>query len=284
MNKHKEDFDIDIMRPTMWGNPFIIGKDGTRREVINKHKEYLRQQLRTGNLGVEHLFFLQGKKLGCCCKPKPCHGDNYKELLDELASGIVTSRWCKPMGHTAYDYCSEKIQNKLDKIQKKKRVLVSGAELNHNTILTPVYASLAKAKYKNQTLISKEFEDLPENLSDSPISKILNPFKYITLYGIQVDVAESVFMLSDIKVAKRGEEKTKYPDINMRVVSSAMFARGVVTTPPHLLAVGGISDRYNKKIARYISRAAGVLGLPIAHVAMVDIASREVLGVFKKHH
>jgi hypothetical protein len=30
VNKYKEPFDIYIGRGSIWGNPYVIGKDGTR--------------------------------------------------------------------------------------------------------------------------------------------------------------------------------------------------------------------------------------------------------------
>ena len=32
---------VYIGRPSKWGNPFVIGKDGTREEVIAKFKNYI---------------------------------------------------------------------------------------------------------------------------------------------------------------------------------------------------------------------------------------------------
>jgi hypothetical protein len=32
-----------IGRPSMWGNPFVIGKDGTRAEVVEKYECWLRR-------------------------------------------------------------------------------------------------------------------------------------------------------------------------------------------------------------------------------------------------
>ena len=57
-------------RATKWGNPFIIGKDGTRAEVIEKHKAYL-----DDNFTDEDFAELTGWDLGCWCWPKPCHCD-----------------------------------------------------------------------------------------------------------------------------------------------------------------------------------------------------------------
>ena len=75
----KEAYDIYIGRPSKWGNPFTIGKDGTREEVIEKYKVYIsnKPDLRAS------LDELKGKVLGCWCKPKPCHGDVLAELCNE---------------------------------------------------------------------------------------------------------------------------------------------------------------------------------------------------------
>ena len=36
-----EEYDIYIGRPGIWGNPFFIGKDGTREEIIEKFREMI---------------------------------------------------------------------------------------------------------------------------------------------------------------------------------------------------------------------------------------------------
>lgn len=79
VNIRDEEFDVLIDRSTEWGNPFEIGVDGTREEVIAKHMINLKRRpdLR------RRLEELRGKRLGCHCKPLPCHGDNYLELLNE---------------------------------------------------------------------------------------------------------------------------------------------------------------------------------------------------------
>jgi len=67
----KEKYDIYIGRGSIWGNPFLIGKDGTREDVIEKYEKYL-----LGNLSLmRKLPLLENKILGCWCKPKACHGD-----------------------------------------------------------------------------------------------------------------------------------------------------------------------------------------------------------------
>jgi hypothetical protein len=70
---------VYIGRPTIFSNPFKIGKDGNRKECINKYREYIkgRQDL------LYRLYELKGKALACWCKPKPCHGDILVELIED---------------------------------------------------------------------------------------------------------------------------------------------------------------------------------------------------------
>ena len=78
VNKYQENYDVYIGRGSKWGNPFRIGEDGTREDVIEQYREWIQTQ---SNL-LNSLEELRGKTLGCFCKPKACHGDILVELLD----------------------------------------------------------------------------------------------------------------------------------------------------------------------------------------------------------
>lgn len=88
---NKDDYDVLIDRTTMWGNPFIIGIDGSRNEVIIKFDQWLdgiilqdyKQKERQDIL--DNIKQLRGQRLGCWCKPKPCHG----EILARRADGEI---------------------------------------------------------------------------------------------------------------------------------------------------------------------------------------------------
>ena len=69
---------IYIGRGGPWGNPFIIGRDGDRVEVIALYKAWL---LRQPHL-LERLHELRGRDLVCWCKPAACHGDTLLELAN----------------------------------------------------------------------------------------------------------------------------------------------------------------------------------------------------------
>ena len=76
----REKYDIYIGRPSKWGNPYTIGRDGTREEVIEKYEKYL---LNSSEL-LASLPELIGKTLGCWCAPKACHGDILVRCAEEL--------------------------------------------------------------------------------------------------------------------------------------------------------------------------------------------------------
>ena len=70
---------VRIDRRSIWGNPFEIGKDGDRTEVIEKYREHIRQEADL----IERITELRGRVLGCWCHPEPCHGGVLIELLNE---------------------------------------------------------------------------------------------------------------------------------------------------------------------------------------------------------
>lgn len=75
----REPFDVYVGRPTRWGNPFELGRDGDRETVIKKYEAWLRGR---SDL-MRDLGELKGKVLACWCAPKPCHGDVLLRLANE---------------------------------------------------------------------------------------------------------------------------------------------------------------------------------------------------------
>ena len=70
---------IYVGRPTKWGNPYVIGRDGTRKAVIQKYRLWLE--------GNEDLLAalpeLRGKTLTCWCAPQACHADILLEKAND---------------------------------------------------------------------------------------------------------------------------------------------------------------------------------------------------------
>ncbi len=77
------EYDVYIGRPSKWGNPFKIGRDGTREEVIAKYRDWvLSSSDERASWIRENVWRLKGKILGCYCKAFACHGDVLAELAD----------------------------------------------------------------------------------------------------------------------------------------------------------------------------------------------------------
>lgn len=75
LNKTKDNITagaIYVGRPSVFGNPFVIGRDGSRYEVIEMFERYLQE---SPDLLQRVKSELKGKDLVCFCSPKACHGD-----------------------------------------------------------------------------------------------------------------------------------------------------------------------------------------------------------------
>jgi hypothetical protein len=73
---------VAIDRTSDWGNPFEIGADGTRKEVIEWYAEYFSHKRSLH----KRLGELTGKVLLCWCHPELCHGDFLLSQLKSLRS------------------------------------------------------------------------------------------------------------------------------------------------------------------------------------------------------
>ena len=86
VNKRFDEFDVYIGRPSCWGNPFTHLNAGTmaqfkvatREESIEAYRKWIMTQPQL----LAQLPSLKGRRLGCFCKPLPCHGDILVELAD----------------------------------------------------------------------------------------------------------------------------------------------------------------------------------------------------------
>ena len=79
---------VYIGRPSVLGNPFAIGRDGDREEVIARYRAWLWEQVKARNEVFTELLKIKGMAeqgevyLVCCCKPLACHGDVVKACVD----------------------------------------------------------------------------------------------------------------------------------------------------------------------------------------------------------
>lgn len=72
---------VYVGRPTMWGNPFVVGRDGTQAECVELYREWINASAQT-DLREAARQTLRGMDLVCWCAPNPCHA----EVLMEIAN------------------------------------------------------------------------------------------------------------------------------------------------------------------------------------------------------
>lgn len=75
-------------KSSVFANPYKVGKDGTREEVIIKYKNYMMEKLNNDKDGElkKELLSLKGKNLGCWCSPEKCHADILLELINHYST------------------------------------------------------------------------------------------------------------------------------------------------------------------------------------------------------
>ena len=71
---------VYIGRGSKFGNKYRIGPDGTREDVIAKHRMDFKN-----NLELQEAVWdeLRGEIVGCFCKPFACHGDTYVQYIND---------------------------------------------------------------------------------------------------------------------------------------------------------------------------------------------------------
>ena len=82
-----------IGRPSPLGNPFPMKGEGTRNQVIEQYKAWLKKKIADKDPAViQELYRLYNKYkaegelyLACYCAPKACHGDVLKAAIDAKA-------------------------------------------------------------------------------------------------------------------------------------------------------------------------------------------------------
>ena len=63
---------VYIGRPSRWGNPFQIGRDGSRAQVVAKYRDMVCADPALQDAARREL---RGRDLICFCAPAACHGD-----------------------------------------------------------------------------------------------------------------------------------------------------------------------------------------------------------------
>ena len=107
VNKHNHEsteFDVDISRNSVLGNPFTSNKGrtkaktivDTKTESIAEYRKYLQNEIIDGNMAIinklKDIFEMSQQTkvyLVCTCKPKPCHGDVIKRIIEDMEYSII---------------------------------------------------------------------------------------------------------------------------------------------------------------------------------------------------
>lgn len=88
---------VKVDRTTKWGNPFIVGENGTRADCVNSYRMLLAgymcvsrgaecayRQKKSRAYIEKHLQELRGKNLACWCPlGQPCHADVLLEAANK---------------------------------------------------------------------------------------------------------------------------------------------------------------------------------------------------------
>lgn len=96
VNLRREKYDVYIGRAGKgqdgyFGNPIrrnavcpvCGGRHDTNGSTLDCFRIYFTRRLRDDSMFRAMVEELKGKRLGCFCKPGPCHGDVIKEYLDD---------------------------------------------------------------------------------------------------------------------------------------------------------------------------------------------------------
>ena len=93
---------MSVARPTQWGNPWRVGRDGDAAYCVEQYRRCLTGKpvqawpddeddtIRAINMlsGDVVPVFLHHKNLACWCKPgEPCHADVLLELANRVEDG-----------------------------------------------------------------------------------------------------------------------------------------------------------------------------------------------------
>ena len=88
VNRTKSELGIYVGRPSILGNPFEIGKDGTRSEVIEKYEIYFIKRLENDLVfkrefdRLVELARTGDLTMACWCYPHRCHAEIIKKYIE----------------------------------------------------------------------------------------------------------------------------------------------------------------------------------------------------------
>ena len=83
VNRHKnKSYDVYAGRPSVLGNPFQIGRDGTRNEVVAMYEDWGWKRMQVDAEFREAILNCEGKRVACWCAPANCHVNAIARLIE----------------------------------------------------------------------------------------------------------------------------------------------------------------------------------------------------------
>lgn len=82
VNMRTNAYDVAIDRSSPFGNPFHLKHEGERGTVLQQYREYFYKRVEHDPEFRQRVLALRGKRLGCWCAPKLCHGMIIVEWLE----------------------------------------------------------------------------------------------------------------------------------------------------------------------------------------------------------
>lgn len=96
---------VNVARPSKWGNPFVVGRDGTREECVQKYRAMcfgyfcatsvnFDAQQEAVRYAARNIRQLKGKNIACWCPlpkdgaPDWCHGAVLLALANDIDIGL----------------------------------------------------------------------------------------------------------------------------------------------------------------------------------------------------
>jgi hypothetical protein len=136
------DNKVYVGRPTRWGNPFVVGRDGKQGECVTLHRDWLLAPERA-SLRQAVRAELRGKDLVCWCAPRRCHADVLLEIAnsDEEAAPAA-SEFCTECGAPTLpaqkylcDACRPAVESHYAQMRLAYQQPASGRDTRHRWVL-----------------------------------------------------------------------------------------------------------------------------------------------------
>lgn len=161
VNKYKHtptNLDVYIGRGSILGNPFTSIKDkktkaefvcDSRKESISQFQEYITKEISLKNLEIcaeLNRIWLMAKEghvyLVCFCKPKDCHGDIIKQLIESKMNKVTyPNLWDEDTTHN-YDKVAvvKWLQKEFTLGLRDAKILAESSEVNfYDTIRANIF-------------------------------------------------------------------------------------------------------------------------------------------------